>query len=466
MSEPGKEVKQAADSIFASVAAATQSVEGPSDVPKPAQSSPAPDAPHPSTNPLDAVAATSTPPATTIPIPDPTSVQVAADQVKDKPTSAFPPLPAYALQYAPLLWLHPKERYWPGNPLEHLENCIPKTKDGKRVDVPADVFGKADMLKLPQVNTPDIYLTLNKEDPRVNDRIEKLTSTQGKPHPDTRRSDAACWIITADKKAIVGEGIVDVFYFYFYPYNLGNTVVFTEFGNHVGDWEHSMVRFQNGTPIAMHLSAHSDGHAWAWKTMEKMGERPVGYVASGSHAMYGKKGDHAYSPAGLLGPIDHTGCGILWDPILNYCAASYDCATSTFSPLSAASATSTSTAMPPAPGAAPAVDTPGQDSSGPSPPNVPAYDVNITPEQIVVVLTYQGHWGDYFTDIRAPKESIGDKLAGLFNLPKKGEKRKSPTLEQKIEMLKWAEGPTGPRYKSLERVGMQWNTTKLLDKLV
>ena len=32
------------------------------------------------------------------------------------------------------------------------------------------------------------------------------------------------------------HGIVDVFYFYFYSFNLGNTVAGWRFGNHVGDW--------------------------------------------------------------------------------------------------------------------------------------------------------------------------------------------------------------------------------------
>jgi len=31
-------------------------------------------------------------------------------------------------------------------------------------------------------------------------------------------------------------GIVDAFYFYFYSFNLGNTVAGWRFGNHVGDW--------------------------------------------------------------------------------------------------------------------------------------------------------------------------------------------------------------------------------------
>ncbi len=68
-----------------------------------------------------------------------------------------------------------------------------------------------------------------------------------------------------------------------------------------------MVRFKDGQPIALHLSAHADGHSWGWKTVEKMGKRPVGYVATGSRelsqlkrqnisltlspdAMYGKPG--------------------------------------------------------------------------------------------------------------------------------------------------------------------------------
>lgn len=73
----------------------------------------------------------------------------------------YEPLPAYALQYAPLMWLHNEEQYWPGNPLEHLENCIPQHKTGTVIDVPKDIFGKWPSLKLPSVNDPDVYLCLN-----------------------------------------------------------------------------------------------------------------------------------------------------------------------------------------------------------------------------------------------------------------------------------------------------------------
>lgn len=76
-----------------------------------------------------------------------------------KPT--YEPLPAYALQYAPLMWLSNEEQYWPGNPLEHLENCIPQHKNGALIEVPKDIFGKWDSLKIPAVNDPDVFLCLN-----------------------------------------------------------------------------------------------------------------------------------------------------------------------------------------------------------------------------------------------------------------------------------------------------------------
>lgn len=53
-----------------------------------------------------------------------------------------------------------------------------------------------------------------------------------------------------------GAGVVDAFYMYFYAFNLGNTVSGQTLGNHVGDWEHTMIRFRNGTPTAMWFSQH------------------------------------------------------------------------------------------------------------------------------------------------------------------------------------------------------------------
>ncbi|KAJ9384592.1 hypothetical protein DTO063F5_4662 [Paecilomyces variotii] len=133
------------------------------------------------------------------------------------------------------------------------------------------------------------------------------------------RSDAPAVLIVVDK----GHGIIDAFWFYFYSFNLGNVVLNVRFGNHVGDWEHCLVRFHNGKPKALFFSAHSAGEAYSYEAVEKIGKRPVIYSAVGTHAMYATPGIHEYIlPWGLL--HDETDRGPLWDPVLNSHTYTYD----------------------------------------------------------------------------------------------------------------------------------------------
>lgn len=174
-----------------------------------------------------------------------------------------------------------------------------------------------------------------------DDNKDKDPSAPGGPgHPPEQpsgRSAAPAVLVVVDK----GSGVVDAFWFFFYSYNLGQTVLRIRFGNHVGDWEHCMVRFEAGVPRAVFLSEHAGGQAYAWHAMEKrlvnattdaeprMGEerrkvlRPVVYSAVGSHAMYPAPGAHPYVlPFGLL--ADETDKGPLWDPAANAYAYHYD----------------------------------------------------------------------------------------------------------------------------------------------
>ncbi|KAJ5988192.1 Vacuolar protein sorting-associated protein 62 [Penicillium waksmanii] len=132
------------------------------------------------------------------------------------------------------------------------------------------------------------------------------------------RSDAPAILVVMDK----GNGVVDAFWFFFYSFNLGNTVANVRFGNHVGDWEHCLMRFHNGKPKAMFFSAHNGGEAYRYEAIEKIGQRPVIYSAEGSHAMYATAGVHEYIlPWGLL--HDVTDRGPLWDPLQNKQAYTY-----------------------------------------------------------------------------------------------------------------------------------------------
>jgi hypothetical protein len=149
------------------------------------------------------------------------------------------------------------------------------------------------------------------------------------------KSDAPAVLIVVPKE----NGVVDAFWFFFYSYNLGNSVFNVRFGNHVGDWEHTTVRFQDGVPKAVFFSEHSFGEAYTWDAVEKSGKRvstrpnqcntnanppqPVGFSATGTHAMYATSGVHPYIlPGGIL--HDVTDRGPLWDPTLNMHSYTYD----------------------------------------------------------------------------------------------------------------------------------------------
>ena len=199
------------------------------------------------------------------------------------------------------------------------------------------------------------------ESPQVHDFLnqELRRRYHGKPIEEAAagtggHSDAPAILLVLDK----GNGVVDAFWFYFYSFNLGNTVVNVRFGNHVGDWEHCLVRFHHGQPKALFFSAHTAGEAYRYEAVEKIGRRvssafvihtyyergprltffkkPVIYSAEGSHAMYATAGVHPYIlPWGLL--HDVTDRGPLWDPLLNSHAYTYDydndtLRASTFSP--------------------------------------------------------------------------------------------------------------------------------------
>ncbi|KAL7623402.1 Vacuolar protein sorting-associated protein 62 [Parahypoxylon ruwenzoriense] len=160
---------------------------------------------------------------------------------------------------------------------------------------------------------------------REQHRLMSQSAQDAQNRPDeSGYSRAPVTLILVDK----GSGVVDAFWFFFYAYNLGQTVLGTRYGNHVGDWEHAMIRFESGVPRAVYFSEHEGGQAYAWQAVEKRGnvtelQRPVIYSAVGSHAMYATPGNHAYVlPFGML--KDVTDRGPLWDPSKNLRGYWYD----------------------------------------------------------------------------------------------------------------------------------------------
>lgn len=162
-----------------------------------------------------------------------------------------------------------------------------------------------------------VYLTSDDDPERPpewlrGDRNKPITATEGEDEELVGMSAAPGIIIWVEKPG----GIIDAFYFYFYSFNLGNTVAGWRFGNHVGDWEHTAVRFIDGEPQSVFYSEHSGGAAYEYAAVEKIGQRPVSYSARGSHANYARPGIHYYAiPFHLL--ADVTDKGTLWDVTKN-----------------------------------------------------------------------------------------------------------------------------------------------------
>lgn len=223
-------------------------------------------------------------------------------------------IPQYVYDYAPYVHLFSGEEFWPCDMAEHLLHTTPflnytpieEMKDDRTLD------------NLHELNSFGRYTYLQSND-NVEERPNWLGGARNIPESSESdgtprgRSSAPAVLVVIPK----GNGIVDAFWFYFYSYNLGNKVFNVRFGNHIGDWEHSLVRFKDGKPTEVFVSEHSFGEAYGYDAVEKIGKRPLIYSAVGSHAMYATPGLHPYIlPWGLL--HDQTDKGPLWDPLQNF----------------------------------------------------------------------------------------------------------------------------------------------------
>jgi hypothetical protein len=298
-------------------------------------------------------------------------------------------IPDYIYEYAPYCWLYSREPYLPST----LETFLNFT----------EAFDNFDPL-------PDEYLKLTVDDiSRINPWGKHTYTTSvddpeqypwwmeaAKMVPDSNGySPAPTYLVVVDK----GD-YIDAFWFFFYAFNLGNQVLGVRFGNHVGDWEHTAIRFskKTGKPQSVFFSQHEWGSAHYWADVEKGkdGKRMYTYAGVGTHAMYATSGVHKYVlPFGLLQDI--TDRGFSWDPLKNLWAYTYDPKSDIVTPVT------------PPPQLA--------NSSRTAEQATPPYDW----------FDYIGHFGDKKYPIDDPRQYM---FAGEFH---------------------YTSGPTGPRYKNLGR---------------
>ncbi|KAF7795633.1 hypothetical protein EIP86_006798 [Pleurotus ostreatoroseus] len=227
---------------------------------------------------------------------------------------ATTPLPDYVLQFAPISHLFSGEAHFPSDVATHLQHVFPAANFTPVA--PSVTFAN---ISSPALAGSDIFLT-SKDNPLANPQASFFNGVE----PDsTGFTTAPATIIAVEKPG----GIVDAFYFYFYSYDHGTFLGITV-GDHVGDWEHSMVRFVNGVPQTLYMSAHSGGTAYEFSVMPKMDGRPITFIATGTHANYATPGDHQHDFPGLF---DQTDAGTLWDVTKNFRGFWFDNTTQTFS---------------------------------------------------------------------------------------------------------------------------------------
>lgn len=201
-------------------------------------------------------------------------------------------IPTYVLEHAPYVHLYSGEQFWPCDISEHLLHTTPHLNY-------TPIYSHTrhpNLTNLADLNEWGRFVYLQSED-NVEERPAWLGGSGNIPSPgepegeeswhgrdgqrrlagwqhgkttdNVGRSDAPAILIVIGKP----DGIVDAFWFFFYSYNLGNVVAWTRFGNHVGDWEHTVVRFKDGKPTEVFYSEHYFGQAYTYDAVEKMGKR-------------------------------------------------------------------------------------------------------------------------------------------------------------------------------------------------
>jgi len=258
---------------------------------------------------------------------------ILAFQAHCSPTKRQTTVPSFVNTFAPVVYLHSTEQYFPSDLSAQLANTRPEINFEPVAGVPSPLtLDNLDSLNA--LNGTAIYLT-SIEDTASIPQPEWLKGVK----PDTTgKTDGA--VSTSIIVNDYGNGTVLAFYMYFYAYNWGGIVLDLNFDDHVGDWEHTMITFENGIPTTMWFSQHEDGEAFDFSVVPKFdgGDRPIVYSANGSHANYATSGTHDHTIPGVDLPIgillvDNTDEGFFWDPLLSAYYASVSFASGSTTPV-------------------------------------------------------------------------------------------------------------------------------------
>ncbi|KAF4890928.1 putative vacuolar protein sorting-associated protein TDA6 [Colletotrichum fructicola] len=177
--------------------------------------------------------------------------------------------PEYVARHAPLLWLHSDDPFKPSDLLTHVRHTTPAVDRKPISDLPPLDLDNLEILNA--YGNKDHVALVSNEDPTT---YPKWLYGEAPDETGRIRNSTPCVVVIVEKN----ERELDAFYFYFYSFNEGPNITQVlepldrlvkgpkaasgmHFGDHIGDWEHNMVRFKDGKPTGIYFSQHVDGAA-------------------------------------------------------------------------------------------------------------------------------------------------------------------------------------------------------------
>lgn len=200
-----------------------------------------------------------------------------------------------ANQYAPYLYLHPDEKFYPVSTSYAISRS--DLKDTEDQGAPISTNPTVDMLD--DYNDPEEGIYLDNREGTIDDKgiEEDFLSNRDEYTP-----------VVHARVTLGSSGEYVVQYWMFYPFNDG------PLNRHEGDWEMISVFLDGGTsPMYVGYSQHLGGERAGWGLTYKQGTHPKVYVALGSHANYlrpyegglGLAQDEVSDEGRVLGPDDY-----------------------------------------------------------------------------------------------------------------------------------------------------------------
>ncbi|KAJ3100992.1 Vacuolar protein sorting-associated protein 62 [Phlyctochytrium bullatum] len=266
---------------------------------------------------------------------------VAVDRNFLTPRAAPADLQELAVKFAPLIRFHPSERYFATSVDYFLSRVTLRDGNGNLVaNQPAQLTPyNLDFLRARGQDGSGTYLTVSTS---VDTNGDELPVASRWLYGDRNMAGVPIYAMAKRKD----NGVVDLIFWAFNPFislyasgttarsvlfrqltpsfppkktllSLGKDSPIGRYGNHVGDWEHIIVRTQNGQAIALDYHTHGGQGVRVVPANDRrvqwVGTHPVVYSSLGSHGFWPQAGSNTYKTVAIVYDlVDETGNGVEW----------------------------------------------------------------------------------------------------------------------------------------------------------